>query len=77
MTAKEMFEELGYTREKSNDVIITYRYYIDDKKAYVREIDFLLAVQNYCTMNALGCLFINTKLHKAITKQMEELGWLE
>lgn len=76
MSAHEMFEKLGYVCEKTNGEIITYRYYTEDKSSYIREIDFLLDVEKYCTFEHLCGLFIGVELHKAITKQMKELGWL-
>lgn len=77
MTAKEMFEELGYTCEKSNGEVISYRYYTENKISYIHDIDFLLDVEKYCTIEHLGEVYISVELHKAITKQMEELGWLD
>ena len=68
MTAKEMFEELGFNEEEDNRTIITYEnrnsiiwsyvYFYEDKTI---ELD---TVSNY-------------KVYKAINKQIEELGWLE
>ena len=76
MSAHEMFEKLGYVCEKTNGEIITYRYYTEDKSSYIREIDFLLDVEKYCTFEHLCGLFIGVELQKAIPKQMKELGWL-
>ena len=79
-TARELFEELGYTCEKSNGEVIVYRYYTTDshdEDAYIHEIDFCLNFKKYCVIEHLGGLYIDTETHKAITKQLEELGWLE
>ena len=70
MTAKEMFEELGYeqyeehddyadriiyTSKEDDDVII---FYYDSKTFYIGEY-----------------ILCGVKLLKAINKQVEELGW--
>ena len=78
-TAREMFEELGYTCEESNGEVIAYKYYITDSRdeaAYSHEIAFCLNIKKYCTIENLGGLYVDSKIHRAITKQCEELGWL-
>ena len=72
-SAREMFEELGYTRENGNDVII-YRYHLSDD---IREVVFDLSIKEYLSIHPLGGLFIDVKMHKAIHKQLEEMGWLD
>ena len=78
-TAREMFEELGYTCEESNSEVAAYKYYITDshdEDAYSHEIAFCLNIKKYCTIENLGGLYVDSKIHRAITKQLEELGWL-
>ena len=75
-SAKELFEGLGYICERSNDMGIIYRHYTSDKLACVSEIGFWLTFREYYIKQKDGS-FIDVRTHKAITKQMEELGWLE
>ena len=78
-SAREMFEELGYTYEESNGEVIAYKYYIadsHDEDAYSHEIAFCLNMRKYCIIENLGGLYVDPKIHRAITKQLEELGWL-
>ena len=75
-SAKEMFEELGYTCEKSIGEI-AYVYHIANQRTYSRRINFYLSLKEYSATEALSGLFIDVKLNKAIQKQMEELGWLD
>ena len=90
-TARELFEELGYTCEKSNGVVITYRYYTANKGTYTLEIDFWFDLKKYYAFENSGGLSIESSIEscnyqtmgidmptfKAIQKQLEELGWLE
>ena len=76
MTAKEMFQGLGYICERSNNMGIIYRHYTSDKLMCVSEIGFWLPFREYYTNQKNGS-FIDVRIHNAITKQMEELGWLE
>ncbi len=80
MSAKEMFEELDFTLIKNNEMILEYEnpynetIYFDKNEKYY---------SSYCRNNehdfdvyADEAIIINMKLHKAINKQIEELGWL-
>lgn len=73
MTAKEMFEKLGYEQDLNSERI---RYFNEETKYYVV---FFLEYKIY----TIGCsnenedVGINIELHKAINKQVEELGWNE
>lgn len=68
MTAKEMFEELGFTFRTG---LIGYILY-EDKKIGTY-ICFCEHDRKYFS-KVIGT---DTKLHQAITKQMKELGWIE
>lgn len=75
MTAKEMFERLGYRCIKSNNSI----WYINDSdEENYRSVEFYFCD---CTFDAIGNygdpLMVNVKELEAINKQCEELGWLE
>ena len=82
MTAKEMFEALGYKQTTNNDDLIEYTDYSNGDGDY-KYISFVRAWKEY----EVGFYdYYNTKTtltswcsieeHEAITKQMEELGWI-
>lgn len=75
MTAREMFERLGYRCIKSNNSI----WYINDSdNENYRSVEFYFCD---CTFDAIGNygdpLMVNVKELEAINKQCKELGWLE
>lgn len=89
MSAKEMFEELGYiqvdTSKNGYGALIEYERdetYIDD---YESQIEYGTLNTIYFYKNKTYRIemqsdddneeLINMKLHKAINKQIEELGW--
>lgn len=71
MTAKEMFEEIGYEIIQSDENKINY----SNGNFY---IEFDLKYREYmsCSYND-DLLPITLEEHKAITQQMKELGWLD
>lgn len=75
MTAREIFEKLGYRCIKSNNSI----WYINDSdEENYRSVEFYFCD---CTFDAIGNygdpLMVNVKELEAINKQCEELGWIE
>lgn len=68
MTAKEMFEELGF-EYKSYTLGFAYEYDEGNKTKFVH---FVIDTQTYCT----NIYFVSTQLHNAITMQLKELGWI-
>jgi hypothetical protein len=78
MTAKEMFEKLGwnlvYARhddffysKKIGDALYDLIFYLEDKTYEV-----------YCTAKEHDITYpLNANEHLAITQQMKELGWIE
>lgn len=75
MTAREMFEELGYQRNEENEKII---YLIETKGSfYYQEIIFNLLQKVIVIDGNFLEVAIETNLLKAINKQANELGWLE
>lgn len=68
MTAKEMFEELGYKKTYESQCSIIY------EKGF-RTISFLQYSNGVNVVDSSG--HIDTKLLKAINKQCKELGWIE
>lgn len=75
MSAKEMFEELGYQRNVENEKII---YLIETKGSfYYQEIIFNLVQKVIVIDGNFLDVAIENDLLKAINKQAKELGWLE
>lgn len=75
MTAREMFEELGYQRNEENEKII---YLIGIKGSfYYQEIIFNLLQKVIVIDGNFLEVAIETNLLKAINKQANELGWIE
>lgn len=84
ITAKEMFKKLGYVKYKTKDdkemetiwgkdCVIRYI-----KKSLGIKIFFDNIDEDYCVFcDICHDVAIGIKLHKAITKQIEELGWLD
>ena len=78
MTAKEMFEKLGY--KKVSDIPICYRF---DDGGYINLIEFIDTKQEimfteyeeYNENKPQGSFFLNKSELKAINKQVEELRW--
>jgi len=71
MTAKEMFEKLGYKIEHNDEDNL---YYVNDGLL----IQFDLIYREYCVYfknNEIAS--ISCEEHKAITQQLNELGWLD
>ena len=68
MTAKEMFEALGYECSKCYDRNRIIRYYNEQKDEFV----FWIKQQEFSSSEFV----ITVDEFKAIQKQMEELGWI-
>lgn len=82
MSAKEMFENLGYIFEDRFDGLIRkFRYVKDEENVIIFLIqapDYFKIKTFYKTgMNDSYCDDITIEELKAINKQVEELGWLE
>ena len=79
-SAKEMFEELGLTERRGNGTILYFNHGTGGHTEYLYcEICFDLTINEYYLIRKYtgNRLYVGVKLHKAITKQLEELGWLE
>ena len=76
MTAKEMFEKLGYEWKETKDYIEYIKYYykhwIFKSKCMFRF--YKLPINNFDIFDEFGTI-INQDLLQAINKQVEELGW--
>lgn len=72
MSAKEMFEELGYEQNTKNNVIYYFKKIHIPKSYIVYSINFIADKKE---------IFINKNIDmqelKAINKQIEELDWNE
>ncbi len=78
ITAKKMFEELGFEKVGQN----IYTIYYQKKRLELKiDIEFWFDIKTYDIRRLLDGkempVNISIKLHKAITQQMKELGWLE
>lgn len=80
MTAKGMFEELGYQLER-NDYLscgdIFYRGFHVCKHKVSQDIRFKPKDKIITAICPIGVIEIDMPTLKAINKQCEELGWLE
>ena len=83
MTAKELFEELGYKKEIDNKIHITYyngnfenEQKCDKQITFDLESKSFIAYSPYELNDYEDCsIFINIDELQAINKQIEELGW--
>ena len=72
MTAKEMFEELGYEQKIKNNVIYYFKKIHIPKSYIIYSINFINDNKEiFISKN------IDIKELKAINKQCEELGWIK
>ena len=75
MSAKEMFEKLGFEQERCDNLYITYVIY-DNKNDY--SICFRLSNKDIDIVNNTfnrEYEYLKMPILKAINKQVEELGW--
>lgn len=75
MTAREMFEKLGYRRSTDIDMI-KYSKKLDDTFYRIGVIFDLLEKEIVLDNNGYEAYIITCALLKAINKQCEELGWI-
>lgn len=75
MTAREMFENLGYRRSTDIDVI-KYSKKLDDTFYWIEVMFDLLEKEIVLNDNSYEAYTITCDLLKAINKQAEELGWI-
>nr|DAZ00966.1 MAG TPA: mitomycin-binding protein C, antibiotic resistance, SAD [Caudoviricetes sp.] len=81
MTAREMFEAIGYQQ-----VVISPKYcrYLLDDGGYIKYIEFIGIkkeirfhdLETYNDNKSQGVFVLDEKELEAIYKQMEELGWI-
>ena len=70
MSAKEMFEKLGYDYCPNEEHFSMCAVAVYRKGLYSIYFDFNKMIDT-------GCIIIDLPLLKAINKQVEELGWIE
>lgn len=75
MTAKGMFEKLGYRRSTDIDMI-KYSKKLDDTVYWIKVIFDLSEKEIVLDNNGYEAYIITCALLKAINKQAEELGWI-
>ena len=90
MTAEEMFKELGFRPDPFNGVGNIFKYFYEIKynsnARFIVDFDcnddgdymYYYQVKDPLNNNVIleKQVRVSVDLHKAITKQMEELGWL-
>ena len=72
MTAKEMFEALGYKKSIYDDPFPHIEWYASG----LGTIEFNLSTKTFCTYERMEALDIDMQTFKAIKKQLEELRWI-
>lgn len=89
MKAKEMFEELGFIEYSNDNISMSYRYKANRENTnymivfYFSDNTYQVFTQSYSSRLLKEKKYlpiyepyrISKKLHKAINKQIEELGW--
>ena len=76
MSAKKMFEKLGYKQVENNANYIGYKYEFSDASSIYSTIRFYLPQQEiefYYNDDILNSIAVEEL--QAINKQIEELGW--
>ena len=74
--AKEMFEELGYEKQKTINGMIGYIKRYEDRKMAMVIIFNSVGKTVIKYLNTEACVIFMNEL-QAINKQVEELGWNE
>ncbi len=78
-SAREMFEELGYKLKYKNRYEIEYIKPYEDNNYVPKEFACFYRIKInvvWKTISKVGS-YISFSEHKAINKQLEELGWLD
>ena len=75
MTAREMFERLGYARGDFRDCLEYYQ--ADEEKGTWKKITFDKIDKTFYADADYEAMNINMKTLAAICQQVKELGWLD
>ena len=76
MSAKEMFEELGYEQDLNNKYYIGYIKILNNYGKQ-RTFTFMKEMKFFTFVDQNNSVAIELNELKAINKQIEELGWLK
>lgn len=80
MTAKEMFEQLGFKDTNSDEAILNYVISNGKIQGYIRffifDREYSVWTSDVCNRYT-GYAPVPVEWHKAIHKQIEELGWID
>ena len=74
MSAKEMFEKLGYTQDKQKDYIVYWKPLKFGRELQI-EFNFKFKTIEMRKTPDMRCEVINLKELQAINQQIKELGW--
>lgn len=74
MSAREMFEKLGYICDKQDDYIVYWKPLKLNRELQI-EFNFKFRTVEKRKVSDMRCEVINLRELKAINKQVEELGW--
>ena len=77
MSAKEMFEELGYEQDLNNKFYIGYIKRIPNTRTKDRIITFMKELKFFTFIDQDNRTHIELDELKAINQQCKELGWIE
>lgn len=75
MSAKEMFEELGYRDYHLINNEIVYNYSWNEEPEEYRYVSFHLSEKYIELSDWRGDFYLKSRELQAINKQIEELGW--
>lgn len=81
MNAKEMFEKLGYYETLNNEYTLSYtaKFFISDKhriEFFKNTKEFVCCVYSDSPFEPAKPFYLSLQEFQAISKQIEELGWL-
>ena len=76
MTAREMFEKLGYKIDKQKDYIVYWKPLKLNRELQI-EFNFKFNTIEKRKVSDMKCEVITFRELQAINKQVEELGWNE
>lgn len=77
MTAREMFEKMGYTYNGRKGTSIFRYSKTNEDGELLFSIEFDTEFETVATYDRYGINEITMSIFKAIQKQCEELGWLD
>lgn len=76
-SAKEMFKLLGYEYCGNDNSIMYVSSFVEKEMWHLHVVVFNKIYKEWNIFENINNVSVGIELHKAITKQMEELGWLE